>query len=59
MNKQGEVLKAHIFVACFPYSGYLFAYATKEEKAESWIEGTVQALNFASGSPKIPALSKA
>lgn len=59
VDEEGEINKAHIFVACFPYSGYLFAYATKDEKAESWIEGTVRALNFASGSPKILVVDNA
>jgi len=45
--------KAHIFVAVWPYSSLVFAYATEDEKQKSWIEGCVHALEYCQGATKL------
>lgn len=37
----GELLKAHVFVACLPYSQYIFARAYPDMGEESWITAHV------------------
>lgn len=44
---------AHIFVAVWPYSSLVFAYATEDEKQHSWIEGCVHALEYSNGSTRL------
>ena len=40
-----------IFVAVQPYSKYLFCYATKDQKRESWFEAIIEMLKFFDGVP--------
>lgn len=53
IDEHGEINKAHIFLACLPYSGYLFAYATAGEKTARWVEGVIAAFDFCGGCPKV------
>lgn len=49
-----EVLQtAHFFVTTIGVSSYCFAMAFPNEKAESFLQATVEALNFYGGVPKI------
>ena len=45
----GEVLPVHVFVACLPYSGELFAEGSYDMKEESWVDAHVHAFSFYGG----------
>lgn len=47
------VIKCHLFVAAFPFSGYFFAEAFADEKVHSWIRGISDSLAFFGGVPVI------
>jgi len=49
----GELIKAYIFVASLPYSGYSYAEAFLNETQESWIAGHVNMYRFFGGSTRI------
>ncbi|MBQ6328140.1 MAG: IS21 family transposase [Kiritimatiellae bacterium] len=49
----GEVLPVHVFVACLPYSGELFAEGSYDMKEESWVDAHVHAFSFYGGSVPI------
>ena len=49
----GEVLKVYVFVACLPYSGYMYAEGFYDMKAESWVTAHVNAFSFFGGSTPI------
>ncbi|HIU37431.1 MAG TPA: hypothetical protein IAC56_04070 [Candidatus Aphodousia faecigallinarum] len=38
---EGKTKMAQIFVAVLPYSGYIFAYATADQKRDSWLDALV------------------
>lgn len=59
IDEHGEIHKAHIFVACLPYSGYLFAYATADEETASWVEGVIADFDFCGGCPKVLVVDNA
>ena len=46
-----EKRAVQIFVAVLPYSRYLFCYATKDQKRESWFEAIIEMLKFFDGVP--------
>ena len=47
----GEVLKAQVFVAVLPASGYIFAYAVPSQQIRHWLECHVQMFKFYGGVP--------
>ncbi len=49
----GELLKVYVFVACLPYSGYMYAEGFYDMRAESWITAHVNAFSFFGGSTPI------
>lgn len=49
----GELLTAHFFVSTIGVSSYCFVMAFPNEKTESFLQGTIEALNFYGGVPKI------
>lgn len=49
----GELKEAHFFVATIGVSSYCFSMAFPDEKTESFLRGTIEALNFYQGVPKI------
>lgn len=49
----GEMLKVHVFAACLPYSGELYAEGFFDMKEESWVEAHVHAFSFYGGSVPI------
>ena len=49
----GEVLKVHVFAACLPFSGELYAEGFYDMKEESWVEAHVHAFSFYGGSVPI------
>lgn len=59
VDRSGEINKAHLFVACLPYSSLLFALATKDEKASSWCLGIIKALQYIGGVPRILVVDNA
>lgn len=54
VDKQtGEIHKAYIFVACFPYSDYTFTMAVAKQTSEDFLYALSSALHHFGGSPKI------
>lgn len=49
----GELLKVYVFVACLPYSGYMYAEGFYDMKEEAWITAHVNAFEFFGGSTPI------
>ncbi len=49
----GEMLRVHVFAACLPYPGELYAEGFCDMKEESWVEARVHALSFFGGSVPI------
>ena len=49
----GELQTAHFFVTTIGVSNYCFVYAFPNEKVDSFLMGTVKALEFYGGIPKI------
>lgn len=49
----GELLKVYVFVACLPYSGYMYAEGFYDMKEEAWVAAHVNAFNFFGGSTPI------
>lgn len=47
------VIKCHLFVAAFPFSGYFFAEAFQNEKVHCWTQGISDSLTFFGGVPVI------
>jgi len=52
-NETGECLKAYLFVAALPYSGYAYAEAFFNMTQESWIAGHVNAYRYIGGVTRI------
>ncbi|MBF0647954.1 IS21 family transposase [Dysgonomonas sp. GY75] len=52
-RETGEVLKAHIFVACLPYSDYTFTMAVSSQTTEDFLYALSSALRHLGGSAKI------
>lgn len=52
-DETGEVIKAYIFVAVLPYSGYAYAEAFYKMDMESWITGHIHAYGFFSGATRL------
>jgi len=48
-----SIIKCHLFVAAFPFSGYFFAEAFADEKVHSWTRGISDSLSFFGGVPVI------
>ena len=48
----GERVRAWVFVACLPYSKYLYAEAFESMDEESWLVAHVHALDFFGGVPE-------
>ena len=46
-------LKASLFVACLPFSGYCYAEAFLDEKLDSWLEAHIHACNYFGGAARI------
>lgn len=46
-----SVVKCHLFVAAFPFSGYFFAEAFANEKTRSWVKGITDSFSFFGGVP--------
>lgn len=49
----GETMKAYLFVAVLPYSGYVFVRAYTNQRMDSWIDAHVRAFAFYNGVPTI------
>lgn len=49
----GEVIKAYVFVAVLPYSGYAYVEAFFSMNEECWIAAHVNAFNYFGGTTKI------
>ena len=49
----GELIEAHFFITTVGVSSYTFVMAFPNEKTESFLQGTVLALNFYGAVPKI------
>ena len=49
----GQPLKAYIFVAALPYSGYTYVEAFLTQKQQSWIEAHVNAFTYFGGATRI------
>ncbi|MEC4273888.1 IS21 family transposase [Adlercreutzia sp. R25] len=49
----GELLKVHVFVACLPFSGKLYAKGAYDMKEESWVDAHVSAFSFFGGTTPI------
>jgi len=49
----GVTDKAYFFVACLPYSGYLFAHAYADTCQRSWLDGHRRAFEFFGGVPTV------
>jgi transposase len=52
-RETGEVLKAHIFVACLPYSDYTFTMAVSSQTTDDFLYALSSALRHLGGSAKI------
>lgn len=52
-NITGEVIKAYVFVATLPYSGYSYVEAFLNMKSENWITAHVNAYKYFGGVTKI------
>jgi transposase len=51
--QDGKTVAAHIFVATLGYSAAIFAYAYRDEKADSWLDGQARAFAAFGGVPQI------
>ena len=49
----GEIRKAHVFVACLPYSSMIFAWPYPNMGEESWIDGHIRAFREFGGTTPI------
>ncbi|MEW6651588.1 MAG: IS21 family transposase [Chloroflexota bacterium] len=49
----GEIIKAYVFVASLPYSGYSYVEAFLTQDQETWIAAHVNAYNFFGGATRI------
>jgi len=52
-SDNGELVKAFIFVAVLPYSGYTYSEAFIDQKEESWINAHVNAYRYFGGVSRI------
>ena len=52
-EETGVLQKAHFFITTIGVSSYCFAMAFPNEKTENFLQGTVHALHFYGGAPKI------
>lgn len=52
----GKTTTAQIFVAVLPYSGYTFAYATPDQKRDSWLDALVMLFRHLGGTPSYVVL---
>jgi transposase len=46
-----EARPAQVFVACLPYSGYIYAQATWTQRSEDWLASHVRLLEHIGGVP--------
>ena len=49
----GSSMKGYLFVACLPYSAYMFVYAFPSMEQRYWLEGHMLAFEFFGGVPAI------
>lgn len=49
----GKEIKASLFVACLPFSGYCYAEAFADEKLDSWLTAHIHAYTFFGGTARI------
>ena len=56
---EGKTKMAQIFVAVLPYSGYIFAYATADQKRDSWLDALVMLFHHLGGTPSYLILDNA
>ena len=49
----GSAMRAYLFVACLPYSAYMFVYAFPNMGQRNWLEGHMLAFEFFGGVPAI------
>lgn len=49
----GKEIKASLFTACLPFSGYCYAEAFADEKLDSWLTAHIHAYAFFGGAAKI------
>ena len=47
----GEIIKAHLFVACLPYSQYSYVEPTLDEKEDTWLRCHIHMYEFFGGVP--------
>jgi transposase len=52
-DETGEAIKAYVFVAALPYSGYAYAEAFLNQTTESWVAAHVSAYEYFSGVTRI------
>ena len=52
-RETGEIISAHVFVGCLPYSDYTFAMAVKQQTTEDFLYALSCCLKHLGGSPKI------
>ena len=52
-DARGKLLRASLFVACLPFSGYCYAEAFPDEKLDSWLEAHIHACNYFGGTARI------
>lgn len=52
-EKNGKVVLLPVFVACLGYSKKIFAFATKDMKSESWVQGIKKAFEYYGGVPEV------
>lgn len=52
-NIAGKEIKASLFVACLPFSGYCYAEAFADEKLDSWLTAHIHAYDFFGGVARI------
>jgi transposase len=49
----GQPIKAYVFIAVLPYSGYTYVEAFLSQNQQAWIQGHVNAFNFFGGVTRI------
>jgi len=52
-DETGEIIKAYVFVAVLPYSGYAYAEAFFDQTQQSWIAAHIGAFEYFGGVTKI------
>lgn len=54
-----DLQRARLFIAVLPYSNLTYAEAFPNAKQQSWISGTVPALEYFGGTPQVLAMDNA